>query len=74
MHAAFRDSYDRDYLEVDQLLIAATIFGSTAESAGIPPDGAVVTINNPTKLRLFMDKACQLTTKLTDLEVENMQE
>jgi hypothetical protein len=74
MHKAFRDGYDRDFLEVDQLLITATIFGSTADSAGIPPDGAIVTIRNPTRLALFMDKACQLRTKLTDLEVETAQE
>ncbi|ETI47338.1 hypothetical protein F443_08435 [Phytophthora nicotianae P1569] len=51
---------------VDQLLITATIFGCTADSPGIPPDGAIVTITNPSKIGLFMDKACQLTTRLAN--------
>ncbi|KAL3657253.1 hypothetical protein V7S43_017913 [Phytophthora oleae] len=74
MQAAFRDEYERDYLEVNQLLITATIFGCTAESAGIPPEGAIVTIKNPTKLFLFMGKACQFTTRLTDLDVADTKE
>ncbi|KAE9209549.1 hypothetical protein PF002_g19075 [Phytophthora fragariae] len=70
MQTAFRTDYDQDYLAVDQLLITATIFGVTAETPGIPPEGALVTIRKPSKLRLFMDKACQLTTKLNQLSFD----
>ncbi|ETI47337.1 hypothetical protein F443_08436, partial [Phytophthora nicotianae P1569] len=66
MKKTFQDDYEHDYLTVDQLLITATIFGCTADSPGIPPDGAIVTITNPSKIGLFMDKACQLTTRLAN--------
>ncbi|KAG1709510.1 hypothetical protein DVH05_013629 [Phytophthora capsici] len=71
MQKAFRDDYGRDYLSVDQLLITVTVFGASATSPGLPPDGAIVTITNPSKLQLFMDKACQLTTKLANMTFEN---
>ncbi|ETI55750.1 hypothetical protein F441_20396 [Phytophthora nicotianae CJ01A1] len=70
MQRAFRDDYSRDYLAVDQLLITATVFGCTGDSPGIPPDGAIVTINNPSKVNLLMDKSCQLTIRLANLTFE----
>eukprot|EP00644_Phytophthora_capsici_P001252 jgi/Phyca11/105322/e_gw1.10.739.1 len=70
LQQAFRDNYDRDYSEVDQLLVTATIFGCTAKSPGIPPDGAIVTITNPSKVNLFMGKACQLNTRLANISIE----
>lgn len=66
----FRDEYDQDYMAFDEMLMTATIFGCKADSPGMPPDGAIVTITNSSKLQLFMDKACQLTTKLANLSFE----
>ncbi|KAL3658494.1 hypothetical protein V7S43_016626 [Phytophthora oleae] len=55
MQKCFQDVYDSDYLAIDQLLITAAIFGCTAATPGIPPGGVIVTITNPTKVKLFMD-------------------
>ncbi|ETK78377.1 hypothetical protein L915_15575 [Phytophthora nicotianae] len=61
LQQAFRDNYDRDYSEVEQLLVTATIFGCTVKSPGIPPDEAIVTITNPIKAGLLWAKRASST-------------
>lgn len=61
----------RDYLAVEQLLITAVIFTWTAELPGVPGDGAIVMINNPSKPQLSINKACQPIAKLADLTIED---
>ncbi|OWZ16348.1 hypothetical protein PHMEG_0009867, partial [Phytophthora megakarya] len=49
-------------------LMTATLFGVSVTTPGMPPDGAIVEITNPSKLRFFLGKACQLTTKMSNLD------
>ncbi|OWZ03025.1 hypothetical protein PHMEG_00025315 [Phytophthora megakarya] len=70
MRKCFRDAYQNDGFTIDQLLITVAVFGCTAATPGIPPDGAIVNITNPSKVNLFMGQACQLNVRLANLSFD----
>ena len=51
--------------------MTASVYGIDEDSKGIPHDGAIVRIRKIWAPRLFMNQACQFTTSLDSITVQD---
>ncbi|KAE8958627.1 hypothetical protein PF002_g10138 [Phytophthora fragariae] len=63
----FRDPYEERRMDIDSLLLTATLWNVESGSELLPPPGCIVDIKEYNNLRLYGKTQCQLTARLSQM-------
>ncbi|KAE9003897.1 hypothetical protein PF005_g13444 [Phytophthora fragariae] len=63
----FRDPYEESHMDIDSLLLTATLWNMESGSELVPPPGCIVDIKEYSNLRLYGKTQCQLTARLSQM-------